>query len=110
MPGGHVFLPHQFDSSRGIIGDEVPAYRPAEVPFQTDQRAVHGGRLLSLGCLKIRAVVGERWCRDGVEIKITTLLGSSCTSSFSSLVPRRKVANITKVIAHRSRCEILLLT
>src|SRR5579875_3602864 len=110
MPGSDVFLPHQFDRSSRIIGYEVGADCPAEVAFQTDERAVHGGGLLSLGRLEIRAVVGERWSGDSLHVKIPPLQIIACSFGLACFVPCDEMANIAQIVPHRGRSEIFLRT
>src|SRR6266568_7390528 len=81
---------------------------PAEVAFQTDERAIHRSGLLSLNCLEIGAIAGEYWRGDGVRVKTAGILNITCRLGCSCLEPCDEVADIAEVIADRSRCQVLL--
>ncbi len=110
MARGAHFFSHELHSGAGIVADEVVLYRPAKVAFQTDQRAVYRGGLLSLNCLKIAAVVCERWSGDGLHVKITPPLIINSSFGLACFVPSHEMADIAQVVTQRSRSEVFLRT
>src|SRR5260370_13346567 len=103
MARGAHFFSHELHSGAGIVADEVVLYRPAKVAFQTDQRAVYRGGLFSLNCLKIAAVVCERWSGDGLHVKITPPLIIKSSFCLACFVPSPEIAGVAQVIIQKNR-------
>src|SRR5438105_3355871 len=99
-----LFLPHQFHSGGGIIGNKVVMKPPAKVAFQTNQRAVHRSRLLSSNGLEICAITGECWGGNRLRFKIAPFLAIGSLLGLAFFVPGYELADITQIIPNGSEC------